>query len=577
MNDVILKHSLYRQFCAGENENDVRFCNALHDLNRRGVGAILDYAAEDDIDSTSSNSNGNSNGISTSTTSGSSGSSDDSTDNNNRNRNIVTRPPFNQPARIYEYQSEQKCDEHVEIFKKCIRAVQKTKATTNKNSNTNNNNLFENNVNVDTDTTELPGFAAIKITALCNPLLLERLSTAMDETKALFAKFDTDGDGVLTRDDFVSAYNTFFNNDIDIDCGNNGNNGNSGSDGYGNKNDNDNNNDNNQLSTLLNELDPNHTNKIDYTTFTSSNAFTFSNLAQICSSCKSIGPLSLSTPSEEELHLFRVVRDRVHDIANEARKCNVRLLIDAEQCKYQPAIDFLALDLQKTFNNVDDTDVPMVFNTYQCYLVGTEKKVEEDVRKSSYAGYHFGAKLVRGAYIVHERERAEERGVKSPIHSSIEETHDCYNNVLEMLLRKKVSGDANLASLEVMCATHNQESIERALDLMEELGLNNDDNDKQDGVGMGDDSSNAATCGTGSRAKPSSAVHFAQLYGMSDNLTFPLGEYKYKAYKYVPYGRPDEVLPYLIRRAQENSDVFGNASTELRLLFGELKQRFKFI
>ena len=171
----------------------------------------------------------------------------------------------------------------------------------------------------------------------------------------------------------------------------------------------------------------------------------------------------------------------------------------------------------------------------------------------------------------HMQQSAEhqERGEESPIHSTIEETHQCYDNVLEMLLREKVS-DGKLASLEVMCATHNRESIERALDLLEELELNN--GNRQDTSTIGTAAEKSSPVGL-----PCSAVHFAQLYGMSDNLTFPLGKYKYHAYKYVPYGQMDEVLPYLIRRAEENSDVFGNASVELRLLFGELKQRFKLL
>jgi proline dehydrogenase len=494
--DAIIRHTFFKQFCAGENENDIQ--PILDKLKLSGIGAILDYAAEEDAIESKSKS--------TST------SSLDSHD-------IVAHPPFNQPARVYEYQSEQKCDHHVDIFLKCIHAVRQSYSKSNDNPD-----KASTSASASASATS-PGFAAIKVTALGNPLLLERMSIAINEANNLFAKFDKDMDGIMTRNEFKSAYTLFFNDA------------------------------NQKLPNLLDELDPNHSNQIDYITFMSKLLTPF-DLPRICATCKAIGPLSLATPSTEEIDLMYIMHERAHTLAKEASECGVRLLIDAEHTQYQPAIDNLALELMTEYNDKSKTDIPIIFNTYQCYLKDAMKRVEIDLERSIRHNYHFGTKLVRGAYMVSERARAKQMNISSPIHSTIQETHDCYNDIVEMLLRNKVE-NSSLESIEIMCATHNQESIEKALDLLNELKL--------DDVSMINGSSHAA------------AIHFAQLYGMSDNLTFPLGQHKYPAYKYVPYGEIHEVMPYLLRRAQENSDILGNAAKEMSLLFGSLKSRFHFM
>jgi proline dehydrogenase len=503
----LIRHTFFAQFCAGENENDI--LPILHQLKQSNVGAILDYAAEDDDDDNDDD--------------------DDSAKEEsilgvqqNSHGDIVTHPPFNQPARIYKYQSEQKCDHHVEIFLKCIHAVQQSHVQLNNNSNGDN---VGNNDNMTTSTNTItramtpPGFAAVKVTALGNPLLLERMSTAIIEGRNLFSKFDYNQDGHISREEFTSAYTLFFN------------------DG-GNK---------EKLSSLLDELDPTLSNHIDYITFMSK-VVTLENLPYLCSNCKAIGPLSMATPSKEEFDLLVRLQDRMDMLAREASNCGVQLLIDAEQSRYQPAIDNLVHDLQKTYNDKEITNVPIIFNTYQAYLKDSIKRVEIDLERSIRLNYHFGAKLVRGAYMITERSKAKEMNQPSLIHPTIIDTHNCYNNMVELLLKKKVQ-DPNLQSLQIMCATHNEESIQKALELMDELGLHD------------------------SKSFSNPEVHFAQLYGMSDNLTFPLGQHNYSAFKYVPYGKIDEVMPYLLRRAQENSDVFGNASKEVAMCIDALKKR----
>jgi proline dehydrogenase len=147
--------------------------------------------------------------------------------------------------------------------------------------------------------------------------------------------------------------------------------------------------------------------------------------------------------------------------------------------------------------------------------------------------------------MVHERERAKTMKYQDPIHETADKTHRCYDEVVELLLRHRCRHGPGL---EIMIATHNETSIRKAADLMTELGL----------------------------VPNEECVHFAQLYGMSDHLTFTLGHHGYNAFKYLPYGKVREVMPYLVRRAQENADVLGNTGTELRLLHDELRRRLSF-
>ena len=174
-------------------------------------------------------------------------------------------------------------------------------------------------------------------------------------------------------------------------------------------------------------------------------------------------------------------------LATEAATLGVRLLIDAEQVRYQPAIDNLVLGLQREFNVVGDT--PIVYNTYQCYLRDAHERLRMDVARSERFGFHFGAKLVRGAYMESEREMARSLNLEDPIHPTIEETHRCYDNAVDYLLRYSTSTRSDW-NVEMMCATHNRASIVNAIQSMESYGID--------------------------RRAPT--ICFAQLYGMSDQL-----------------------------------------------------------
>eukprot|EP00591_Stephanopyxis_turris_P010761 CAMPEP_0195519864 /NCGR_PEP_ID=MMETSP0794_2-20130614/15655_1 /TAXON_ID=515487 /ORGANISM="Stephanopyxis turris, Strain CCMP 815" /LENGTH=585 /DNA_ID=CAMNT_0040649095 /DNA_START=332 /DNA_END=2090 /DNA_ORIENTATION=+ len=474
--DFLLKQTFFSHFCAGENANDIRA--VVQSLRSNGIENILDYAAESEH-AEEEKEHDEDNWMTMKQRSMSIHESD----------TYSSSKGNNQPARIYDYQSEAKCDEHLAVFLSCIRAVR--------------------------DVSPDRGVAAVKVTALGNPLLLERMSTAICEARNLFQRFDTDNDGIVSRDEFEVGYRSIF---YDADK---------------------------KITSLLKRLDPQNTNKIDYISW--SKLLSPKDLPRLTSKCRKIGPLSIATPSDEEILLLEALHNRAHILCAEAAKYQTRLLFDAEQSYYQPAIDNLVLELMETYNSVTKTSIPIVFHTYQCYLRDTHKRLRLDVERSYRFNYHFAAKLVRGAYMVGERERAMTMGYDSPIHDSIQETHDCYNDAMDYLLRQKQNREHNISSsgLQVMCATHNQESIEKTINLMKDLNIPNN----------------------------SSTVHFAQLLGMSDHLTFTLGKHGYLAYKYVPYGEVNEVIPYLLRRAQENSDMLGNANNELELLYGELKGR----
>lgn len=250
--------------------------------------------------------------------------------------------------------------------------------------------------------------------------------------------------------------------------------------------------------------------------------------------------------SSAELHGIMQVHDRALAIASEAAENGIKLLLDAEQTWVQPAIDNLVLNLQETFNDTSKTDFPIIFQTYQCYLKGALQRIEVDVKRSQRMRYHFGAKLVRGAYMHSERQRAMNLQIASPIHDTIEDTHASYDGALEFLLSLAHPTNKNICSkVEIMIATHNQKSVEKAIQLMIEKHI----------------------------AKEDDRVHFAQLLGMSDNLSFPLGNEGYSVFKYVPYGKVEEAIPYLLRRVAENRDVLKGSKIGLQMNFQELIRR----
>ena len=157
-------------------------------------------------------------------------------------------------------------------------------------------------------------------------------------------------------------------------------------------------------------------------------------------------------------------------------------------------------------------------------------------------GFYFAAKLVRGAYMEQERVRALNVGYDDPIHDNYEDTNTCYNNCLTSVLQEVSANNAN-----IMVATHNEESVRNTLSYMREFNID----------------------------RTSNQVFFGQLLGMCDVVTYALGSAGYAAYKYVPYGPVEEVMPYLSRRAMENRSLMDGVVKERKMLWKELARRYK--
>ena len=230
---------------------------------------------------------------------------------------------------------------------------------------------------------------------------------------------------------------------------------------------------------------------------------------------------------------------RLDLLARTAKELDVKLMIDAEQTYFQPAISRLAMELMKVYN----VDRPIIFNTYQCYLKEAFNNLSIDMSFAEREGFYFGAKLVRGAYMDFERKRAEEIGYSDPINPTYEATTRMYDRVVGECLNT-ISADKKVV---VMVASHNEESVNFTTERMKQLGIYPKDK----------------------------RVYFGQLLGMCDRLSFKLGLEGYPVYKYVPFGPVKEVLPYLSRRAYENSSMLSNTHKEVKLLKDELKFRLK--
>lgn len=220
----------------------------------------------------------------------------------------------------------------------------------------------------------------------------------------------------------------------------------------------------------------------------------------------------------------------VYEVCETAVKNKQRIMIDAEETWIQDSIDIIAEDLMRTFNK----EQCYVYNTIQFYRTSAEnylytlhKKVQDD--------YKIGIKIVRGAYMEKERARAEELNYPSPIHINKELTDKAFNNGVAFCIEHKIAN---------IIGSHNEESNLLAVQLLKE----NPSFDK-------------------------SNIFFSQLLGMSDNISFNLSKEGFNVAKYVPYGPIKEVMPYLIRRAQENTSINGQMGRELTLISKELERR----
>jgi len=239
----------------------------------------------------------------------------------------------------------------------------------------------------------------------------------------------------------------------------------------------------------------------------------------------------LSSPEQSELER---IRKRFDTVAKACAANNVQLYIDSEDSFYQDPIDMLVYELMEKYNR----QKVVVFNTYQMYRRKMLQNLIAANELGLKKGYKVGAKLVRGAYMEKERERAEDLGYEDPIMPDKPSTDKQYDDALKYCVE-------NIANMELCSGSHNENSNYLLVELMEKNKLNPGD----------------------------ARIYFAQLFGMSDHISFNLAKAGYNVVKYVPYGPVQTVMPYLFRRAEENTSIAGQSSRELELIRKETKRR----
>lgn len=232
----------------------------------------------------------------------------------------------------------------------------------------------------------------------------------------------------------------------------------------------------------------------------------------------------------------KIIFDRFDRICKKAFEKNVKILIDAEESWIQDSIDSIVLMMMKKYNK----QKTIVFNTVQMYRHDRLEYLKDLHNSSKQNDFEIGIKLVRGAYIEKENIRATKLNYKSPICESKKASDDNYNSGVKFII-------SNLDKFNLFCGTHNEESIYKIINMINQMGME----------------------------RSSDKIWFGQLLGMSDHITFNLANENYNVVKYLPYGPIKEVIPYLIRRAEENTSVKGQTSRELTLIKNEISRRKK--
>lgn len=260
-----------------------------------------------------------------------------------------------------------------------------------------------------------------------------------------------------------------------------------------------------------------------------------------CMKMTGIGPFDLyqkvtanKALTIEEQREWDKVKNRLETICEASFKADKPIYIDAEESWIQQAIDDLAEEMMSRYNQ----DKAIVFTTLQLYRWDRNDYFLGLIRRAQTEGYKLGIKIVRGAYIEKERERAKRYGYRSPINATKEETDRVYDEAVEIFID-------NIDVVEICVGTHNESSCKLLLKLMAEKELPNDH----------------------------PHIYFSQLYGMSDNISFNLANAGYNVSKYLPYGPVESTLPYLARRAEENTAIAGQMSKELEIIVKERKRR----
>jgi len=498
---MIMKQTFYGHFVAGEDQERIK--PTIARMQGFGVKSILDYSVE--VDEAEDKKKEDKKAFTFKKVSEIKESSTESINQyspicEDTHKEVDRKSNLNS-ARVYLYQGEEECNKNMDTFIDCIDATKGSTGGT--------------------------GFSAIKITALGRPEILIRLSECLEKTRRYYSQI-TGKKGMVIKGkvDKTAFSDAFKAKGIERSK---------------------------DVEKFLANMTGDDAGIIHLFNWSSlidegkdlSEVLQVPNLETGKFEPLMTGDDSGAMSADEEMQ-FRNMVSRLHKIFTYARAQNVRVMVDAEQSYFQPAIHRLTIEMMRTYN----TDKAIVFNTYQCYLKKAHKTITLDLEQAKRQNFYFGAKLVRGAYMEQERARAGLLGYKDPINEDFPATSAMYHKVLDECLTRihglKLSGE-DPQRIGIMVASHNEDTIRYGVSRMAELGL-----DPQERV-----------------------LCFAQLLGMCDQITFPLGQSGYSVYKYVPYGPVNEVLPYLSRRAQENGQLLGKVEKERGLLRQELFARIK--
>ena len=400
-------------------------------------------------------------------------------------------------ARTFFYESEAACDRNMETFLKCIECASKATYNT--------------------------GMIAVKLTALCRPKLLLQISEVITKSRMYIKELSTHEfrpiiQQNLTTEKLKEQMSSAFEK-------------NSGAQKF--------------VQSVTSDEEGVLIHLFPWSGILDEN-FNFNETFQV-PDLKTGEMVQFTTQLTEcEMNQFRNMIGRLNKVIRAAVELNVPVLVDAEQTYFQPAISRLTIELMRKYNK----NKGIVYNTYQNYLISAYNEVISDLEQARRQDFFFRCKLVRGAYMEQERERAKEMNYPDPIQPSYQATSDNYHNILiECLKRIKELKDKGVKEnkIAIMVATHNEDTVSLAIEKMEEIGIKPDD-------------------GT---------ILFGQLFGMCDFISFTLGTRGYGIYKYVPYGPVIDVLPYLSRRAVENKGILQNVRKEKQLIRKAIIKRLR--
>eukprot|EP00092_Neocalanus_flemingeri_P028909 GFUD01031392.1.p1 GENE.GFUD01031392.1~~GFUD01031392.1.p1 ORF type:complete len:675 (+),score=189.08 GFUD01031392.1:55-2079(+) len=508
---LLMKQTFYGQFVAGE--DTVRIAPVIDRMRSFGVKSILDYSVEEDITQEEAEEREMDSCVSHASIEEEEANIAGMSAKGDKEFAVISKGDEEiqryQPhkefgdrrvgvtgARTFFYQGEATCERNTDIFLKCIETVATTTHTT--------------------------GFAAIKLTALGRPQLLLQLSEVIARARQYHQEVTGVKGPVIEGNTDPGTFEQGLK-EAGVEV---------------------------EKPAVQNWLD-----NMTYDKQGLINMFDWGGLLDINVLLQDafkvpnlqtgrMEPL-ISALTDEEEEQFKNMLRRMHTVFQRAKELDIRVMVDAEQTYFQPAISRLTLEMMKKYN----TEKAIVFNTYQCYLKEAHRNLVDDLEQANRQDFFFGAKLVRGAYMEQERSRAESLMYADPINENFEATslmyHKCLNECMYRIKEMMRQGETKEKRVGIMVASHNEDTIRFAIKMMDELNIKPEDK----------------------------VICFGQLLGMCDQLSFPLGQAGYSVYKYVPYGPVNEVLPYLSRRAHENKGILVKLNKEKKLLRRELKDR----